>query len=547
MSVENRSSKIENRKRAISRQLSAFSSYCPEAPQPSPHPNTPKHQSSRFSIFDFRFSIFEMALAVVLCLGAARARGQQSPSVVLDSNEQLDTVLAAINAVGYDTGLGVDTGNTTRDDVRALLAKEHISVLPELAKLYADHHDPNDAAADLGQFVSLALFLKPPPNFGFTLPEPDLPPDARVLRGMMPLLKTFYQQAGFLELWGRLRPRYAAEIEQYSPAVRRAIELSDAYLRSPAGEYLGRTYTIYLTLLGSPGQEAARIYQENYYLVVTPSKQPKIDEIRHQYLHFLLDPLALKYAPEIQQKQSLSSIARQAPALSLDFKEDFSLLLTECLIKAVELRMDKTPKAEAQKKVRELAASGLILVPYFYDALANYEQQESALSVFYKTMVLAIDLKAENRTLDSVSFTQPTGARGEGKALPVLTEEQRLIGNADNLFYEGKYKEARAAYDAMLEKYPGNERALFGIGVVAANTRKPDTALEYFTKTLDVARDLRIATWSHIYLGRLDDLLGKRQDALAQYRAALVTAAAYPTALAAAQEGLAKPFGSAKN
>jgi len=31
---------------------------------------------------------------------------------------------------------------------------------------------------------------------------------------------------------------------------------------------------------------------------------------------------------------------------------------------------------------------------------------------------------------------------------------------------------------------------------------------------------------------------------LAQYQAAMVTAAAYPTALAAAQEGLAKPFGS---
>jgi len=489
----------------------------------------------------------KLVMAVALCLATLPAPAQQPPSVVLDSNEQLDTVLAAINAAGYDTGLGVDTGNTTRDDVRAALAKENIAVLPDLRKLYADHHDPKDAAADLGQFISLALFLKSPPDFGFIVPESDLPPDARVLRGMVPLLKTFYRQADFLDLWGRMRPRYEAEIERYSPAVRRAIDLSDAYLRSPAGEYLGRTYTIYLTLLGAPGQEAARIYQSNYYLVITPSKEPKIDEIRHQYLHFLLDPLALKFAPEIHEKSSLSGIAREAPALSLDFKEDFPLLLTECLIKAVELRMDKVPKADAQKKVREMTSAGLILVPYFYDALAGYEQQESAMSVFYKTMVAAIDLRAETRALESVSFSQPTGARGEGKALPVLTEEQRMIGDADNLFYQAKYKDARAAYDAVLEKYPGNERALFGIAVVAANTHKPDTAQEYFTKTLEVARDLRIATWSHIYLGRLDDLLGKRQDALAQYHAALVTAAAYPTALTAAQAGLERPFGVTKN
>ena len=506
-----------------------------------------------FRISNFRFSgcffPFLVLILLVLTLGlrTTRAQGQQPSSVVLDSNEQLDTVLAAINAAGYDAGLGVDTGNTTRDDVRARLAKDQIACLPDLRKLYADHHDPKDAAADLGQFVSLALFLDPPPRFGFTVPEADLPPDARVLRGMVPLLRAFYEQADFPDLWARMRPRYAAEIERYSPAVRRAVELTDAYLRSPAGEYLGRTYTIYLTLLGAPGQEAARIYQANYYLVITPSQEPKIDEIRHQYLHFLLDPLAVKYAPEVQEKQSLSAIAREAPALSADFKEDFPLLLTECLIKAVELRMDKTPKPDAQKKVREMTASGLILVPYFYDALAGYEQQESAMSVFYKTMVGAIDLGKETRALEGVSFIQPTGARGEGKAPPVLTEEQRMIGDADNLFYEGKYKEARAAYDAVLAKYPGNERALFGIAVVAANMRKPDTALEYFTKTLEVARDLRIATWSHIYLGRLDDVLGRRQEALAHYRAALVTAAAYPTALTAAEEGLARPFGPGKN
>ncbi len=49
------------------------------------------------------------------------------------------------------------------------------------------------------------------------------------------------------------------------------------------------------------------------------------------------------------------------------------------------------------------------------------------------------------------------------------------------------------------------------------------------------AHDLRIVTWSHIYLGRLDDLDGKRDAALAQSRAALLTAAAYPMALRAAK------------
>jgi hypothetical protein len=59
-----------------------------------------------------------------------------------------------------------------------------------------------------------------------------------------------------------------------------------------------------------------------------------------------------------------------------------------------------------------------------------------------------------------------------------------------------------------------------------------------------VARGLRIVTWSHIYLGRLFDLEDRRKDALDQYRAASITAAAFPQALRAVQSGLAQPFGS---
>jgi hypothetical protein len=41
----------------------------------------------------------------------------------------------------------------------------------------------------------------------------------------------------------------------------------------------------------------------------------------------------------------------------------------------------------------------------------------------------------------------------------------------------------------------------------------------------------------------LNDLNGKRDAAIAQYHAALVTAAAYPMALRAAQSGMQTPFG----
>ena len=73
------------------------------------------------------------------------------------------------------------------------------------------------------------------------------------------------------------------------------------------------------------------------------------------------------------------------------------------------------------------------------------------------------------------------------------------------MFFQGKYAEAKAAYHAVLENdNPKSERAIYGMAVVYANMRKPEPAEDYFQKALSVAHDLRIVTWSHIYLGRLE-------------------------------------------
>ncbi len=488
--------------------------------------------------------VYSCAVVAGLFLGLPALAQQPPGNVLLEPNEQIFCVLSALNAAGYDTGLGINTGNDTRDSVRAYLDQQKSSVVPELEKFYEGHRIQGDPGADLGQYLSLALLLGPPPEFKFTVPQTDLPPDAKDVADLVPLLKKFYTQAGLLALWGRMQPRFQAAVERYSPAIRDSLVHTDAYFRLATAGYLGRDYTIYLDLLGAPDQVQARIYGYNYFLVVTPSRELKLDEIRHQYLHFLLDPLAAKYAPEINQKVGLRAVAYQAPILATDFKQDFPLLVTECLTRAAELRMDKRSKADAEKSLQEMTASGLILVRYFYEALERFERQEAGMMIYYKTMILGIDVAAEEKRLASVKFT-PKAAPTAATPAPVVSEKDRALDHGDNLFFQGRYLDARNEYQTVLEKLdPKSERALFGMAVVAANMRKPDLALDYFQKTLAVARDLRLVTWSHIYLGRLDDLLGKRNEALAQYRAASLTAAAFPEAARAVQSGLQKPFGS---
>jgi tetratricopeptide (TPR) repeat protein len=466
---------------------------------------------------------------------------QSSASVTIDSNETLFTVMAALNAAGYNTGLYAKADESVRQEIRSELAKKQIAVLPQIAKFYVGHR-ADDPGADFGQYISLALLLDSPPKFNFTIPQEDLPPDASDLRNLVPLLRAFYREANIEGLYTRFRPKYMEAIGEYSETIRRDITLADAYLRFPSGTYLGRTYHIYLCLLGVPEQVQARIYGENYYLVITPSTRPRFKEIRHQYLHFLLDPLAVKYAADIHQKASLQAVARKAPALGQDFKNDYSLLVTECLIHAVELRMDK-PK-DAPQQVADDLASGLILTPYFYNALQEYEKQDSPMSVYYQPMIQGINLKKMQKTLADVHFTVPKPAP-KVAAAPTPSEKDHLLDQGDNFIYLGQYDQAKAAFKQVLEKYdPKSERALFGFAIAASNTQEPDIAEEYFKKTLAVAHNLRIVTWSHIYLGRIYDLEDRRDDALKQYRAASVTAATFPEALAAVQSGLRLPFGA---
>jgi hypothetical protein len=486
---------------------------------------------------------------LALLLGAPRAHAQQQEgNVILESSEQVFCVMAALNAGGYNTGLGLETGDNTREEARGYLEQAHALAAKRLENFYSEHRVEGDPGADLGQYVSLALLLGPPPDFKLAVPQTDLPPDAKAVSGLVSLLKTFYVQAKLHELWSRLQPRYQAAELRYSAAVRQAIFMTDVYFRFPAGGYLGRTCRIDLDLLGAPDQAQARVYGFDYFLVVTASRKSQIGEIRHQYLHFLLDPLAAKYAPEINEKARLRGMAYRAPALASSFKEDFPLLVTECLIRAAELRLDKRPQAEAERSLQERTAAGLILVRYFYETLAVFEKQDASMSAFYQQMIHGIDPLQEERRLAKVSFSPAPTPPAQAAAPAARTEEERLLDQGDNFFYRGRYSEAKLAYQEVLAKTdPKSERALFGLAIVASNMRKPDLAEEYFQKTLETARDLRLVTWSHIYLGRLYDLRGKRNDALAQYRAASLTAAAYPMALRAVQAGEAQQFGSTHN
>ena len=64
------------------------------------------------------------------------------------------------------------------------------------------------------------------------------------------------------------------------------------------------------------------------------------------------------------------------------------------------------------------------------------------------------------------------------------------------------------------------------------------------TQAASLATDTRTKAWSHIYLGRLLDLEGKRPDAVRAYRAALAVGDPSPDTKEAAEKGVQEGFAS---
>jgi tetratricopeptide (TPR) repeat protein len=69
-----------------------------------------------------------------------------------------------------------------------------------------------------------------------------------------------------------------------------------------------------------------------------------------------------------------------------------------------------------------------------------------------------------------------------------------------------------------------------------------DEAQRRFADAVRLSKDPRTLAWAHIYLGRIHDLLEERDDAVAEYKAAMTVRDGQADTKQAAENGLKKPF-----
>ena len=505
----------------------------------------------------------------------------QSP-VTLDTNETLFTVLTAINTCGYDQDLGVS--DPLRARVRSEVARvrrsspEAENATQAMCQYYQEHQQP-DPSKLLAQYVSLALYLNPPPNLTAKAKDADMPPDAALVLGILPLTQRFAETAGLHAIWEANSGAYAALTGRYHEALAKMMFDTEIYLKLASSSRLGREFNVYVDPMGAPGQTNARNYGSDYYVVISPGPGAglKMDQIRHTYLHFEVEPLVYARASAMERLQPLLKAVQDAP-VEFAFKSDIVALITECLIKAIEAQtMDVgIPKPIRPREIKqradiehfdaEMAAydrqaevvrrnavqlsvkQGWVLVDYFYDKLGIMGKESISLKDDIGEMVYGMDVGRELHKDLAVAFlpegTKDTVIRSPRQLKGLDLAEMKLIkGDADG---------AEEMADAALKANPNNAQAHYLAGRIQLIHGDPDEALDHFNKTLALAKDPRTLAWTHIYLGRLYDIARdpknpdaehpERPKAIAEYKAALAVRDAQPDTKTAAEKGLKEPF-----
>jgi tetratricopeptide (TPR) repeat protein len=465
----------------------------------------------------------------------------------LDGSEALFTVLAAINAAGYDANLDSNANSPVRKRVREALASKHLDSVDALKKFMADHHQDNPEA-ELSQYMSFALSIDGPPDFHYWLTPQEIPPDVRKLDGLNELIANFYSEAGIGDLWKQVQPDVEQVIQAYHGGVTRAVLEANAYLRNVTSGSRGRRFQIYVDVLGAPNQIQTRSYKYSYFVVVTPSPEPQTDQVRHAYLHYLLDPLSLRDFEQWERMKGVADFAQAAPALDEAYKNDFMLLATECVIKAVESRLARGAE-NRQALVNQAVSQGFVLTAALADGLAVYEKQPESLRFYFPDLLGQIDLDREDRRLQKVEFAKEATVHIAKPApippAPVVIGPAKVLAEAEDLYGHRDLPRASEIYRRVLElpaENPVHARAYYGLARIAALDHDPELAEKLFQKTLEMSPDDDTRSWAYLYLGRLSDAAGEREQAEKNYRAALAVRGAPEQVKVAAEKGLAQPF-----
>lgn len=515
-------------------------------------------------------------------------------AITLETSEPLFYLATALNACGYDAGLAESSPVRIkiRDEINAELADSAPArdARDQLCTFIREHA-LNDPGRSLAQYVSLALYLGPPPMLTPNVDESDLPPDSEPVVGVLPLVRTFAEAVRLDALWFEHHPEYERFVDRIHDPMTQMVVDTNIYLHLPMASYEGRRFLVLLEPMLSPSATNARYNGVDSVVVVSPAAQPPssvpMDLIRHTYLHFTIEPLVYSHSTTMEHLTPLLKAVQSAP-LEFTYKSDVTALLSECLIKAVEIQLmdvgiakptrpgsmkdrsdqeryenqttlyDRQAETVRRKAVDLSMRQGWVLVDYFYNQLAMMAREGISLKDNIGPMVYGMDVDHERHHVEQIAFL-PEGSGSDLTSREAVSRTPRPLAGldlAEMKLMKGDVNGAGELADAALKSDPNSAKAHYMLGRIDLIQGDAEGAMDHLTETVHLSHDPRTIAWAHIYLGRIYDIardpdnpdvvLPQRAKAIAEYKAALANRDSRPDTKDAAEKGIRQPFAPPK-
>ena len=549
----------------------------------------------QFSRYLTRFFISSAAVALTLACPAfaqqtAKAKSDQSqapvmppppkppalvqpggPSISLQTSEAMFYIAVGLNACGYDNGLAESdpirqhireqVNQASQQSVDARDARFHLCE-------FINQHRLAETGRDLAQYVSLALYVTPPPELVPSVEMADLPPDSTQVVDVLPLLRDFAKAIQLHAIWVENRAAYDEESARLHDPLTKMIQDTSIYLKLPISSYEDRRFLVVLEPMLSPAETNARVYGTNYVVVASPVNGTiHMKEVRHTFLHYEIEPLLYARATAMDRLLPFLKTVRDAP-IDFVYRSDIVSLVIECMIRAIEARTMETgvqiPKipaniarSELDPVYRERQAAlqkdgairqdlvshdmveGYVLTQYFYNQLIQFERSPASLKESIGEMVYGMDVPQEVGHLKGIQFVE----EGSSDVIRRASSKPHGLDLAELDLVKGDAQNAAGLSETALKQHTAEAgRANFILARASLMSGNIDQAETAFRETIRLSSDPRMVAWAHIYLGRILDVEEKRDEALLEYKAALAVRDTQPDTRTAAEKGLKEPF-----
>ncbi len=535
----------------------------------------------------------------------AHAQTSADKSIYPAISAQTDVRQAVFSAALIIGGYGANDEDPGVLELRAAILVNAAGVDPalrsKLEKFYRSHRrDKVDETTDGLRYRALAVMVNDPPSFRFDVEDSRIPEDIRPIVGFEVLAGELYQSPKFR----KYLPDLVAEFDKTAGRVARqiaptvttlvtyfrtkpvdrlevpAVRNSEGKVVRPAVTRLRRLKVFIDPVLAGRavavrgdlfdgGQE--RDYQrigDRFAVFGGPNFAADESALRLAVIRFIVDPVVIDRRDDVvQMRDTVTALLAPNEAAMARYKDAPLLLATDSLVSAANarylVRASRMTENGAIVYLGDARTRGEVLAIHFYEQLKRFEQTGLDLAAFFPDFAHTLD-PAHEATRDAQIAAARAAAEREPKPVSAADAFAADILLADRLISEKRFDEARPILERVLRTSGENARAYFGLAQVVENSpdqiekdtassdsdrisaqaERLESAVNLYRKAALSAssKELWLASWSHVNAGRILDFLDLRDEAIAEYSAAVKVGDVSQGAFKEAKAGLAAPY-----